>query len=413
MKQHFMPAHPTRRAFLKTTGTSLAGLASLNVSPALAQSSLNERIRHAVIGIGSKGKGHCKSFSQISGCEVVAVCDVDPERLNQAAALLPRMNTKRMAWFKSTLGWIGLVSALVTLNPLHAAGGEFAFTQTSDRLAIAFADKPVAEFVFRDEKILRPYFANVHTPEGRKVTRNHPPLVGLDANDHATMHPGIWLAFGDISGQDFWRNKARIEHVRFIEPPTVRKHRLTFATENVLRTTNGELLCSLTNHFDLIALTNAWLLIWDATFFSADNDIAFGDQEEMGFGLRVATAITEKTGGLISSSSGQKTAKNTWGQPGEWCDYSGTVEGQELGITAMVSPANFRPSWWHNRNYGLMVANPFGRDAMKQGAKSSVLVKRGATFRLCFGAAIHQGRVENLGAFYDTFRAHIPGLQTH
>ena len=33
---------------------------------------------------------------------------------------------------------------------------------------------------------------------------------------------------------------------------------------------------------------------------------------------------------------------------------------------------------------------------------SSVMVKHGETFRLCFGAAIHQGRVESLGAFYDT-----------
>jgi hypothetical protein len=299
------------------------------------------------------------------------------------------------------------------LSLSRAAESGFAFTQTSDRLVITLAGKPVAEFVFRDEKILRPYFANVHAPEGWKVTRNHPPVEGVDADDHATMHPGIWLAFGDISGQDFWRNKARIEHVRFLDPPAVKKDRLTFATENVLRTTNGAPLCSLTNRLTLTALTNAWLLVWDATFFSANNDIAFGDQEEMGFGVRVATAITEKKGGLISSSSGQQTAKSTWGQPSEWCDYSGTVEGQELGITVMASPSNFRPSWWHNRNYGLMVGNPFGRDAMKRGAKSSVIVKRGETFRLCFGAAIHQRRVESFRAFYDVFRAHLPGLQTH
>jgi hypothetical protein len=273
--------------------------------------------------------------------------------------------------------------------------------------------EPLAEFVFRDEKILRPYFANIHAPAGGKVTRNHPPVAGVDANDHATMHPGIWLAFGDISGQDFWRNKARIEHVRFLEPPAVKKDRLTFATENILSATNGTPLCSLTNRLTLTARSNAWLLIWDATFFSADRDIVFGDQEEMGFGVRVATEITEKKGGRIRNSTGQETAKTTWGQPATWCDYAGTVEGREFGITAMASPGNFRPSWWHNRNYGLMVANPFGRDAMKQGAKSSVIVKRGETFRLCFGAAIHQGQAANPSAFYEVFRAHLPGLQTH
>jgi hypothetical protein len=33
------------------------------------------------------------------------------------------------------------------------------------------------------------------------------------------------------------------------------------------------------------------------------------------------------------STGGLKTAKNTWGQPTEWCDYSGTVNGQQIGLT--------------------------------------------------------------------------------
>ena len=27
----------------------------------------------------------------------------------------------------------------------------------------------------------------------------------------------------------------------------------------------------------------------------------------------------------------------------------------------MPAPSNFRTSWWHNRDYGVFVANPFGR----------------------------------------------------
>jgi ornithine cyclodeaminase/alanine dehydrogenase-like protein (mu-crystallin family) len=62
-----------RRSFLKTTGAGLAGLAALNVLPALAQGSPNERIRHAVIGTGGMGKNHCRGFSGLKDCEVVAV----------------------------------------------------------------------------------------------------------------------------------------------------------------------------------------------------------------------------------------------------------------------------------------------------------------------------------------------------
>ena len=317
------------------------------------------------------------------------------------------MNARLFARWTSRLGCIGMVPVLVTLDPLRAAEGEFACAQTSDRLTITFAGKPVAEYALRDEKILRPYFANLHTPDGRQVTRNHPPVAGVDATDHDTMHPGLWLAFGDINGQDFWRNKGRIEHVRFVESPQARRGRLTFATECRLVASNGTRVYSLTNRFALTRLPLAWLLVWEATFRSDESDFTFGDQEEMGFGVRVATAMAEKNGGLITSSAGVQSAKKTWGQPADWGDYSGTTDGHAVGIMLMPDPKNFRPSWWHNRDYGLMVANPFGRAAMKQGAKSRVTVKRGETFRLCFGAAIHQEHVENPGTFYEAFLSGI------
>ena len=309
-------------------------------------------------------------------------------------------NRMKMKPFKC-LTLVAVLVGVICRSP--AAEAAFAFKQSADRLTITFAGNPVAEYVFRDEKILRPFFANVHAPAGIKVTRNHPPVAGQDATDHDTMHPGIWLAFGDISGQDYWRNKAKIEHLRFIELPTVTQDRLSFATDNLLRTTNGAPLCSLTNRFELVALRNAWLLIWEATFRSQDHDITFGDQEEMGFGARVATAMTEKNGGLITSSTGQQSAKKTWGQSADWCDYSGTVDGQPLGITLMPDPKNFRASWWHNRDYGVFVANPFGREAMKQGAKSSVLVKRGESFRQRFAAAIHQGNSTQAASLHKLF----------
>jgi hypothetical protein len=54
----------------------------------------------------------------------------------------------------------------------------------------------------------------LRAPSGVAVTRHHPPIAGSDATDHDTMHPGVWLAFGDLNAQDFWRNKARIPLAR-------------------------------------------------------------------------------------------------------------------------------------------------------------------------------------------------------
>ena len=52
------------------------------------------------------------------------------------------------------------------------------------------------------------------------------------------------------------------------------------------------------------AQPNARLPVLDAAFHSDDGGFTFGDQEAMGFGACVATAITEKNGGVITNSAG-------------------------------------------------------------------------------------------------------------
>ncbi|MCX6907527.1 MAG: PmoA family protein [Verrucomicrobia bacterium] len=292
-----------------------------------------------------------------------------------------------------------------------AVAGDFAVERKTDCLAITHGGQPVATYVFRDDKVLRPHFTRVHAPGGIQVTRNHPPVAGQDATDHDTMHPGLWLAFGDINGHDFWRNKAVIKHKRFAEPPAVRDGQLTFATGNTLQTTNGQPICAMTSCIALAKRHCGYLLTWDATFKSDEHDFVFGDQEEMGFGVRVATALTQKNGGVIRNSAGGQGAKATWGRTAVWSDYSGVIGGCRVGVLLMPDPRNFRPSWFHNRDYGLMVANPFGRNAFTKGEKSAVVVKKGEPFRLRFGVLMHAvppGQDVDLAAEYDHFKRVLP-----
>ncbi|MGC6463099.1 MAG: DUF6807 family protein, partial [Pirellulaceae bacterium] len=122
----------------------------------------------------------------------------------------------------------------------------------------------------------------------------------------------------------------------------------------------------------------------------------------MGFGARVATSFTETNGGLIRSSTGNQTAKSTWGQSARWCDYS-SLDAKAGGIMLMASPTNFRESWWHNRNYGAFVSNPFGRQAMKQGDVSRVVIQPGESLQLTFGALIHEQENFNAAGEYESF----------
>lgn len=281
------------------------------------------------------------------------------------------------------------VSQAAMAQPDRVSG--LGFDITHDRVTLKQSGQPIADFVYQDPDIRRPYFANVRLKSRRQVTRNHPPVAGKDATDHSDMHPGVWLAFGDINGQDFWRNKARIDHLGFSEGPTITGGRLRFATASQLIGSKGELIGRMENRLAAEERPSGWRLTWEAEFSPGQEALVFGDQEEMGFGTRVFTDITEKNGGLITSSAGAKTAKATWGQPADWCDYSGTLDGAPCGVTVMTGPSNFRPSWWHNRDYGLLVANAFGRAAMKQGEKSEVKVTPGRSLKLVHAATFHEG----------------------
>jgi hypothetical protein len=131
-------------------------------------------------------------------------------------------------------------------------------------------------------------------------------------------------------------------------------------------------------------------MLWDSTFRSDDVSFAFGDQEEMGLGLRMATPIRVKGGkGEMVDSEGRRNEKEIRGANAEWVDYSATVGGERVGLMLMPSPQNFRPSWYHARDYGLLVANAFGRKALTRGEASRVVVDAGAPFRLRFGVLVH------------------------
>lgn len=265
-----------------------------------------------------------------------------------------------------------------------------AFAQQPGELTITVDGKPFASYVYEDPTITRPYFAHVKSSCGIQVTRNYPPQQG-DPKDHATFHPGIWLSFGDINGNDYWRLKSKVEHEMFVEQPKGGAGAGSFTVRNYYMTADGKdrILAELVKYTILVRPAGI-LLLTNSTFSSETNDITFGDQEEMGLGVRVNTKFTVQYGkGHITNAEGLKDGEGTWGKTSKWVDYSGLVDDKNVGVTIMPDPKNFRPSWYHTRDYGLMAANAFGREAMKQGEKSAEVVKKGEKFHLGYGVLIY------------------------
>ena len=251
--------------------------------------------------------------------------------------------------------------------------------------------KPFITYSFTDSEISRPYFANAYAPSGAKITRNHPPATD-DPQDHEKMHPGMWLAFGDLSGADSWRLAAPIEHVRFVSRPHTTGGTLKFAVENRYMSTDRQReICREVCNYTLVELPNGVMAYWDSVFRSDQGSFVFGDQEELGLGVRLAKSVAVKSelGGRILNSNGQKNEGAAWGQRADWCDYSGPVGKEFVGIMLIPHPSNFRKAWCHARDTGFMAMNPFGRNAFTGGEKSDVVVPVNQPFRLRYAVLFH------------------------
>lgn len=292
-----------------------------------------------------------------------------------------------------TIRSIGLPALLVVCSTasVTVAGrpATVAFRIDGPRVAITIGGRPFAVYVFSDPAIRRPYFTAVKAPTGQQVTRHHPPRPGVDSTDHATMHPGIQLAFGDLGGADFWRNKASVIHEEFVEKPRGGPATGRFTVRQ--RYVAGKrTVCREVCRHTVLVRPYGILLTYDSQFWSDESDFAFGDQEEMGLSVRVDRELRVRGGrGVITSSEGRRNEKAVWGRQALWCAYGGIRGKNHVGAILMPFPGNFRACWFHARDYGFLAANPFGRRAFTRGKASRVVVKRGRKFRLRYGVLIH------------------------
>ena len=134
----------SRRSFLKTTAVGLATLASTG-----KVRGANDDIRAAVIGTGGKGGQHVRVFNSLPGVRLVAICDVDPERLADRAKNLDRVSTYTDPREVLDRNDIDLI-AIATPDHWHALLAVWACQSGRD----VYVEKPVSHNIWEGRQIV-------------------------------------------------------------------------------------------------------------------------------------------------------------------------------------------------------------------------------------------------------------------
>ena len=315
------------------------------------------------------------------------------------------------------MGRRATLAILATLGTWVYVGAAEVKIEVHDHQVINFTvGKSLVTNYHIDPEAAKPFFWPLNAPNGVPVMRPWPmvPPTPGEQTDHVHQKSG-WFTYGDvipegveikqkikgIKGVDFWSEApghGRIVCVKVGEPDQAKDH-ASIVTANQWQMADGVKIMDEKRTISLYLVDGERLLVVDSDLWADVCPITFGDTKEGAFGVRVRTEMTEQKGkGIITNAEGKTGEKNCWGRISAWCDYSGPLDGKEVGITLMADPNNPYPSCWHARGYGLMAANPFGRNKSgfpaEKGKTDLVKLAKGQHLKLRFGILLHDGDVK-------------------
>lgn len=272
---------------------------------------------------------------------------------------------------------------------------------------VKIGDQPFADYV--KYGYAKPFVHPVYGPGQVRMTRNFP--MWRDVRGEPTDHPhhkSLWLAHGDVNGEDFWTEKGRIVHER-IAAIDENPGRVVITAESRWVDRNDKTVCTDTTRVGFMELAGgARAIDYDVTIHASHGAVTFGDTKEGFMAVRTHPALqltgNPKQGvtaanGHAVNSRGVKD-KAVWGQRAEWIDYSGQIDGQTMGLAMFDHPGNVRhPTYWHARDYGLVAANPFGVSdfTAKKETGGALTVAAGQDLRCRFRVIVHRGDAQQAG----------------
>jgi hypothetical protein len=285
-----------------------------------------------------------------------------------------------------------------------------------------------ARYIFGPD-LAKPFFWPVVSPDGTPLTRGWPMQAAAsgEATDHVHQK-SLWFCHGDVipegmelktrvkgvTGVDFWSETpghGKIVCTKVGEPQVKGSHGQV-RTVNEWRTADDEKILDEVRDLHFYDLGSAQLIVFAIDLHASVCPITFGDTKEGSLGVRVRQELTASKGkGQLTNADGKVGELFCWGQKSAWCDDSGLVGNTTVGIAILAHPDNPCATCWHSRGYGLMAANPFGRDKAGfpavRGNKELVKLAQGEHLRLRYGVLLHQGNAGDgkVAEIYKTFTA--------
>ena len=282
-----------------------------------------------------------------------------------------------------------IVAWLQTQKKAKPKSQGFSFAESNDELEIWLDGRRIGTWLKRHPELTRPALVNVRSHTGVPVTRKFP---ADESDDHRVMHPGIWIGFGDLDGNDYWRLRAPVRFSGFVGVPQAQDDAARFVARNEYLTEQGDsVVCSETISWRFERVPEGIQIHIRSVFGSDDRDFYFGDQEESGLAIRTSAPLRVDTGnGTILNDRGDRNGQQVRGKAAKWFDYFGKIGERHLGIMVAGHPQNPKTSWLHARDYGLVATNPFPMQPKERRAPYvKTWVRKGHPFVLSWCVLIH------------------------
>jgi len=318
------------------------------------------------------------------------------------------------------------------------ASAQVKITPGAEKVSVEIDGKPFTDFYVAGTAfgaaVTKPYLWPLRAPSGTYITRAWPMENVAEEEkilkDHQHQR-GLWFAHDSVNKLDFWNNEASYK--------TPNRGKITLKKLGEVK--NGKDKGSIAVTFDWTDMEGSANVLTERrvmTFFAgkanrvfdiditltANQAVTFGDGKDGVLGIRMRPVLQEiaqkiRGGGVeegvpgtghITNAEGLVGEKELWGKPSKWCDYSGEVNGEKVGIAILDHPDNPRhPVRWHARGYGLFAANPWGlavftNDKSQDG---SMTVEAGKSLRYRYRVIVHPGdaRSADLAAQWSKYTA--------